>query len=617
MSGVFGLCGLRTAASYEKMIMTMGQSMVYRDWYVVDTHVDTQHDVAIGRISIGVFNKPSQPVWNEDRTCALMWAGEFYAVDSGDVQIHGISDEQLALRLYDVYGPAFVRRLEGVFVITIYDVQRQEIVIVNDRHGLYPLHYSNTGGGLIFAPELKAIVRALGDRPALNMTAVAEYLRFQVILGDKTFFEGIRLLPNASILRFKLASKHLTIETYWDFSQLPASPATLTFVEAVEQGSTLLRKAVRKRTKGDYRLGVYVSGGVDARAILGYIEPERFPVNTLTYGLRGCRDVVYGEMIAQRAGGRHHYFEFRDGTWVRDVAELHVKLTEGAHSWIHSHGLSIAHHARELMDVNLNGYGGGSLDWEDPSLFESRDDLTYLWRIYYLLSQEFTWRSLDDLDERFLYAPGVRGDLEGVARESLRQELRAYEALDYTRRTMAISFQTDRRMFQYYTVFNRSHVEQRFPFMDYQYLDFVRALPPEMEFKRKLRRAIILRDMPHLAAVPYDKDDLPITGSQLRQTFDKAVRKGRSALHAYLGGRIPVYSTLYADYENWLRGELREWGEEILFSGSLEERGLFDMAFVRSLWNRHQSGREVNFIGKIAPIMTLEMVLRFFDKMPD
>jgi len=85
-------------------------------------------------------------------------------------------------------------------------------------------------------------------------------------------------------------------------------------------------------------------------------------------------------------------------------------------------------------------------------------------------------------------------------------------------------------------------------------------------------------------------------------------RKRRAKRH--LLPFLPELHTLYADYENYLRSDLREWGESILFDERTLGRGIFSPAFLRSIGARHQSGQEMHTIGKIAPIMTYEMMLR-------
>jgi asparagine synthase (glutamine-hydrolysing) len=300
---------------------------------------------------------------------------------------------------------------------------------------------------------------------------------------------------------------------------------------------------------------------------------------------------------------------------VEDFADFHLELTEGFHSWIHAHGISILEQVRPLIDVNLTGFGGGqsAIDWGDIALLRAPDDIAFFCRLFSLLSQETTWPSITDAEERFVFSPRISSSMRGLACESLREELARFDHLPYEQRAAYFALcNPDRRMFQYYTVFHRSHFEQRFPFYDYHYFEFVYALPPEMLFDRRLRRAIILKEMRSLARVSYDKDDLPITDSQVSRLAAKLVHKGKSVIHRLVPPVFSEHATLYADYENWLRNELRDWGEGILLSERTLQRGLFDRELLRSLWRRHQSGLELHTIGKIAPLMTFEMMLRRF-----
>jgi asparagine synthase (glutamine-hydrolysing) len=392
----------------------------------------------------------------------------------------------------------------------------------------------------------------------------------------------------------------------------------LTLGEAVGEAGRLLKAAVNKLTEGDYRFGVYLSGGVDSRVILGLIDRDKFPITTITFGQRGCRDVAYAQKSAAKVGTEHHYFEFPNGKWVEDFVDSHLELTEGFHSWIHAHGISILDQVRPLIDVNLTGFGGGqsAVDWEDPALLQAQDDIAFSCRLFYLLSQKTTWPSINDVEERFLFSPRISSQMDGLAFESFRSELAKFNYLPYEQRAACFALcNPDRRLFQYYTVFHRAHFEQRFPFYDHRYFEFVYALPPEMLFNRRLRRAIILRFTRPLARIPYDKDNLPITGREASRIAARLIQRSKSFVSRYVAPVFLEYATLYADYENWLRNELRDWGESILLSERTLRRDIFDAEFLRSLWRRHQSGLEAHTIGKIAPIMTYEMMLRrFYDR---
>ncbi|MFW6116423.1 MAG: asparagine synthetase B family protein [bacterium] len=620
MSGIFGVVNSRRDTSIPELLHRMGSEMSHREWYVVETYSEAEAGMGLGRIGIGIFNQEEQPRCNEDQSLMVFLAGEFYK--TGDTRrvlekkghhFRDDSDLELALRLYEEKGARFIHDLEGAFVLAIWNRPRRQLLVANDRFGLYPLYYAHYDGKLVFAPEMKGILCDSGFHKELDMTALAEYMRFQFLLGDKTFFEGLKLLPNASLLRHSAQTNRMTLQPYWDFSEIRERPDTLTFEDAVEETSRLLRGAVNRSTAGDYRLGVYLSGGMDSRVVLGLIDKSEFPITTVTYGQQDCRDVVYAREIAAKVGTEHHYFEFPNGKWVEEFADLHLELTEGFHSWIHAHGISVLQRVRSLIDVDLTGFGGGqtAIDWEDPALLHAEDDIAFTSRLFSLLSQETTWPSLRNVEEKFLFAARISSQMRGLAFDSFRRELARYDHLPYQQRAAYFALcNPDRRLFQYYTVFKRSYLEQRLPFYDYRYLEFVYALPPEMLFDRRLRRATILRTMRPLARIPYDKDNLPITDGRVSYMSAKLIQKGKSFANHYIAPVFPEYPTLYADYENWLRNELREWGKEILLGDRTLQRDIFNPECLRSLWRRHQSGLEVHMIGKIAPIMTYEMMLR-------
>lgn len=612
MSGVYGIASRSDAMDIEKVASNMAAAMKHEDWYIIEQAIDWQERVVLGRLGIGIFNKNPQPLWNAARTVALVLAGEFYRYEGQERSRYPGSDEQLALEMYARFGESFANHLEGVFLVALWDRNRKQILITNDRAGHYPVYYAQYHDKLVFAPEVKAFFCDPDFQKALDLRALAEYMRFQFMIGDKTFFEGIKILPNASYLYYDLTSGMLSIQLYWDLFQTPEQ-RRITFEEAVEEGGSLLKAAVKKRTEGNYRLGVYLSGGMDSRAILGFIDRSKFPLPSVTYGKRDSRDVAYSQMLAKRAGTNHHYFEFENGKWVMEHASLHLEMTEGFHSWIHSHGISILKDVRPLMEVNLGGYGGFEINWEDLSLLNATDDLSFAVNLFNQLSQNTTWPSLNDAEERLLYSPGFSSRLTGLAFDSFREELAKYQGLPYDRVAATFSrYHSDRRMFMYYTVFHRGYIELRFPLTDYDYVDFVHSIPPVMHFQRKLRRAIIRKWLPEVAGVPYDKDALPITGDRGDRFRAEMFKRGKSFINRRFKKIFPEYATLNSDYENWLRGDLKEWGENILLGEKTLQRGIFRPDFLRSLWQRHQSGLEPNFIGKVAPIMTYEMLLRKF-----
>jgi len=410
MSGVFGIIDERQNTRLDQAIIRMGNVMRHRKWYIVETYWDESTRVSLGRIGIGILNREPQPVISEDGNTVLFLAGEFFDWEGAPDRADDLrrdrfrTDAEYALRMYKVYGVDFVRHLAGAFVIAIYDRLQRVVMLVTDRFGLYPLYFEHRDGYLVFAPEIKGI-RAVADRlHPLDDVALAQYMRFQQLLGTRTFFKDIQMLAPASVLTFELKEGLLRIDTYWSFDQISALPARITFREAVEESARLMRLAVARRLRGDHRMGVYLSGGLDSRTILAAYPPDSPRPTTITFGLRNCKDVYYAARVARRAGTPHCFCELFYGNWVKEYADFHLDLTEGFHSWVHMHGINTLETARHLFDINLTGFAGdqnlGGFSDASVSLGRSPDELAYLANLFELFVERYHWPGISEAEER-------------------------------------------------------------------------------------------------------------------------------------------------------------------------------------------------------------------------
>ena len=131
---------------------------------------------------------------------------------------------------------------------------------------------------------------------------------------------------------------------------------------------------------------------------------------------------------------------------------------------------------------------------------------------------------------------------------------------------------------------------------------------------KRFEKDIIEMINPKLALIPDDKTGLLFTHKDTLRGFHHVWTRTKQRINRHIAPIFRQPVSLYADWENWLRSELKDWATGLLLDGRLEQRGMFDIDSVRSLLKRHLSGNELHTIGKIAPIMTFEMVLRrFFD----
>ncbi|MBL8155280.1 MAG: asparagine synthase [Anaerolineae bacterium] len=618
MSGIFGVIDPDGTVDIPSRLTAMGAAMTHQDWYVSETYSDPRDRVGLGRIGIGIFNRATQPLWNADHTAAIFMAGEFHDVPDIEWDSNAVrSDEALALHLYQIKGKRFVEALHGAFALAIWDTRSRQLIVANDRFGLYPTYLAQVRDRLVFAAEVKGVLQDQEVDRRLREDAVAEYMRFQRLLHLKTFFAGVNLMPPASILTYDCAARTVEISRYWSFDQVPILPQSITHDEAVEEGARLLRAAVRKMCRPGERIGVYVSGGLDSRGILGASLHHDVPIKIFTFGQPDCRDMHYAKQIARAAHVELHPHYFEDGNWIKHFSDLHLRLTEGFHPWMHMHGISMLPEVRQNVDINLSGLG--DLIWTQTSfvptgLVQAPDDIAFADLLYRLYIEKYNWPGLTEAEEHSLYQPDYYKRVVGSAYNGFHEALEPYAGLPYPQRASAFNTQNHfSRHLLYHVLFGRSHVEYRLPYFDLDLQVFCYGLPYELGMNRQVQRQIIAREFPALARVPLDSNQLPINSTFPQRAAARVVHKVKHAINEHVRHIFLEYQTLYADYEGWLKTDLHDWAKDILTSEQTLSRGIFNPDGLRSLLTRAADSREQWTIGKVAPIMTFEMLLRQFD----
>jgi asparagine synthase (glutamine-hydrolysing) len=591
------------------------------DWTRVQLWADEGRGVGLGQVNIGLFAAHAQPSHSQDGELTAVFFGELYNSEYARGRPSPIDPHQwgteteLILQRYRERGEEFIYDLEGAFVLALWDRRRSHLLVANDRLGLIPTYYAHYDGKLVFAPRVNGILTDDAFEKELDLTAMMEFLRFQRLLDDRTFFERVHLLPHGSVLRFDLSRDRLEVSHYWDFKDIPPSPPNLTFEDAVAETGRLLRRAVEERVQGPGRLGVYLSGGLDSRTILGIASQTCGPVSSLTYGVPGCRDAHYAERIARRLRSPHRFIPLVDGRWVRDEIDLHLEITEGFVTWTHSHSALTLRPGRELMDVNLTGFFGdqvlGARALEhSPGALNAVDELDFAAHMYRDLIQLYAWPGMTDVEERLLFSDSFYPRVRDRAFESLVQTLAAWnghrtdQKIDYLS-----SIYQGTRLSNMNLVYQRAFFETRYPFCDYALVDWVYALPADYRLFDRLYLEVINRETPEVAWIPRDTDERLLIRHRTVRAIHTLWQKARRRL---TGRRL---RTIHEDPEGWLRRDLRDWAEDLLLGPRTLERGFYNPAFLRSLFERHMSGRSIHTIGQIAPIMTYELMLRrFYDE---
>ena len=234
--------------------------------------------MAHARLSIIDLAGGQQPIHNEDRKIWLIFNGEIFnyielrrEMEALGHRFYTQTDSEVIVHLYEQFGDKFVERLNGQFAIALWDAPRKTLVLARDRTGIRPLFYTESGGRLIFASEIKALF-ALPEVPRrISAQALAEIGTYWSPLAPHTAFEGVHALPPGHIM---VATEGVRrINRYWDWNFSTSAESTARLAEEyADQLRALLIDAVKLQLRADVPVGAYLSGGLDSSIITSIIH---------------------------------------------------------------------------------------------------------------------------------------------------------------------------------------------------------------------------------------------------------------------------------------------------------------------------------------------------------
>lgn len=624
MVGIIGIVATqKNDIDIEKLLPKMCDTIRYRGRHKTDAYIDNNIEagmnIGIGRVHLGIFNPETQPIFNEDKTKCIIMEGEIYNCQNikSDLISKGHkflvdNDPELILHLYEEYGIDFVYKLNGIFSFVIWDKMSGRLLIINDKYGLRPIYYTNNNGYLLFGSEIKAILQDNTFKRIVDDRSVTEFFYFGYILGNKTFFQGIELLPPASIMTY--IGGQMSIKQYWDFdfnriySDYPEN-------YYIEKLSTLMPQIVNKYMKGNHKIGVLLSGGLDSRTIMASIDKSHYPMHTFTYGKMNCNDAKFAKMISDKLGTIHHYYELKPEDFITHVENV-VYMTEGMLNVFYSNFLlsDTLENMSGYTDVVLHGWIGDSTMGDFLNLehlINVQDDINIFKRLYEPLSVDLK----DLFNENYYQIVEKNLDLskDYISQIGKKVELPANRLIYYNLR------ERQRRLISVGFIYMRNFLESRTPFSDYEYIDLNLNIHPTFKFNKKLYKKMILAAFPQLKDIPYGATGFPLYKSNFQI---KTLQLGRQTLNKITKKifRLRLFNDedkSLADYGTWIRTDknLRDYVLNILSDKKTLERPYFNQKFIRNILESHMCG-EKDYSALIGRLLTFELWNRqFIDKL--
>jgi asparagine synthase (glutamine-hydrolysing) len=228
--------------------------------------------LGVRRLSLVDVAGGAQPLHNEVGDISVVVNGEIYNHAELRAKLQAMGhrfatrcDVEVIVHLYEEYKDRCVEHLRGMFAIAVADGDR--LFLARDRLGIKPLYYSMIPGGVLFASEIKALLRCPELRPALDLQALADSSVIGFPVGDRTFIDGIRSVLPGHTMTVTRGPDGPVVRAR-QYYQLPAEhDESIAFDSAQDQLIDMLRETVRSHLVADVRVGLVLSGGLDSTVL--------------------------------------------------------------------------------------------------------------------------------------------------------------------------------------------------------------------------------------------------------------------------------------------------------------------------------------------------------------
>lgn len=421
--------------------------------------------------------------------------------------------------------------ISGFFSLAARDRVTGDYWVVADRRASEPLYYTKWREMLCFAPEVKSLLALPGLSRKVDYAALSSLLVSGHLCGEQTLFEGVRHLKGGHALHIR-DGKVEQVE-YWRFA--PGSRAAGESPEdLVEQLSAILDRAVnRDLGSSDDRPAIFLSGGYDSRAILGYAR-GRADVHTVSWGLRENgqeSDAAVAAKLAEHCGAKHMFLErqtSRFGDWFEEMNYLTDAQSDVAA--FHPQELELMRRIRELGFQRVIR-GDETFGWHRRSFALTAALASVGLRQFGLV---------EGLDKFFVAAAADRMSresravaqtlLEGWVGSSANQ---CKDYLYYTQRLQNYLNSCCRH--------KQVLLEHCNPLLDDEVLEFLSFVPDQLRTDKKLLRMLLAEKFPDLDRIAYAR----VSGLENWSALWREDTPVRDYIEAQLADRESVIWTIF------------------------------------------------------------------------
>ncbi|MBS0579577.1 MAG: asparagine synthase (glutamine-hydrolyzing) [Proteobacteria bacterium] len=625
MCGIAGFISRRTS-DLEESCRLMAGALVHRGPDDSGYWADASCGVGLAHRRLSIVDlSPAghQPMASLSGRYEIVFNGEVYnhlslrrglEETAGVLRWRGHSDTETLLAAIELLGiPAALARCVGMFALAVWDRELGVLTLARDRAGEKPLYYGRCGEAFLFGSELKALQAHPAFRAEVDRDCLALYLRHCYVPEPNSIFRGIKRLPPGTTLAIDESGHFEAPVPYWTARQAMERGHDAPFAggddTAIAELDGLLTEAVGLQMLADVPLGAFLSGGIDSSLIVALMQKQSArKVRTFTIGFS---EPAYDESRYARAVAAHlgtdHTEMMVTPTQAREVIPLLASIYDepfADSSQIPT--FLVSRLARQHVTVALSGDGG-------DELFGGYNRYAWARRVWSLMSMRKSVRKLATRTIRALPARHWSRFFDRAA-PLVPRRLRVSEMGDklYKLADFMESSQSDLylNLVSHWQTPNSlvlGGAESQTP------LTALMAEPSDRSFQESMMYWDLMTYLPNDILVKVDRAAMAVSLEtrvpmldhriiEFAWSLPMAMRvragEGKWILKQLLARYVPPALTdrpktgFGIPINDWLRGPLRDWAEDLLGEARLRDEGFFNPGPIREKWRAHLQGQD-------------------------
>ena len=225
MCGIAGVYNLNGDSFPLHHLKKMAKAIEHRGpdgegYYVKDSVALAHKRLAI----LDLTPKGDQPMMSKDGKWVIIFNGCIYNFLELKQELKSLghdfvstTDTEVIVEGIAEFGTGFIERLNGMFAIALWNVDKKYLTLSRDRFGVKPLYYWFNGSTIVFGSEIKAIIEHPDFEVEVNLESLNEYFTFQNQFSFNTLFKSVVMLPPANTIKIDPKTTNIEHNSWWDY----------------------------------------------------------------------------------------------------------------------------------------------------------------------------------------------------------------------------------------------------------------------------------------------------------------------------------------------------------------------------------------------------------------